>query len=370
MKFSISKAALQKVLRVVSGVIERRQQQSPALSHVLLLVSEQMLKVVATDNEIELTATIGINNVTEPGSALVSCRKLNDICRVLPDLAEITIDSAGGKSLIRAGRSRFVLSSLPTEQFPKTSDFFEQQSFLVPRHAFMRLIEKTIFAMAEDDVRQYLNGMLLEIGETFLRAVAADGHRLAMQLMPFHGEGAQPAKIIIPRKGVLEILRVLGESSAEMATISFGSSNLHVACDDLSLTTALLGGKYPDYEKVLPPRGEQVVYGQREALKDSIYRASALLNDKIKGVRLKFSSGCMQLFAYNTEKDEAEESLAVEFEGEDIELGFNSRYLLEFLASVSTQMVKMTFTGPNGSVLLEEVGDDSGGVCVLMPMRI
>ncbi len=370
MKFSISREALQKALRVVSGVVERRQHQNPVLSNVYLSVEDEQLQVVATDQEVELTATAVVNQVIMPGRALVPCRKLNDICRVLPDGMDIIIDSSVEKTLIRAGQSRFVLSALPTEQFPKTGSFAEQQSIRVSRQDFMRLIEKTAFAMADEDVRYFLNGMLFEVGENFLRMVAADGHRLAMQTMPFQGDAVDAAKVIIPRKGVLEILRVLGESMAETAAIAFSGSHLRVVCDDLSLTTVLLVGKYPDYERVIPRRGDKVVCGQREILKEAIHRASALLNEKFKGIRLKFVNGGMKIFAHNTEKDEAEEDLAVDFSGGEIELGFNARYLLDFLSSVSAETIKMTFSDPNGSALLEELGDSCSGVCVIMPMRI
>lgn len=370
MKFSISRAELARALRVVSGVIERKQQLSPALSSVFFTLRDDgTVEVVATDQEIELVAVVRASKVDRVGSALVPSRKLNDICRVLPEETEIVVDSTLDKTLIKAGQSKFVLSALPVDQFPKIGGMVEQQTVTLSRFEMARLLEKTAFAMAEDDVRYFLNGTLLEVSKDFIRAVAADGHRLAIQTIPFDGKDIAPIKVIIPRKGVLEILRVLGAGRAETVSLSFGGMNVRLVCDDLSVTTALIGGKYPNYEKLIPRYGDKVVFSQREHLKDAICRASALLSEKFKGIRLRFSRGWMQILAYNTEKDEVEENLAVDFDGNDVELGFNAKYLLDFLSSGVTETVKMTFSDPNGSVLLEEL-DDSSGLCIVMPMRI
>jgi DNA polymerase-3 subunit beta len=369
MKFSISREELFRALRVVSGVVERKQQASQALSSVFLNLVDGGLEVIATDQEIELIATVPINAVERIGSALVPCRKLNDICRVLPEGVDVVVDSTPEKTLIKAGQSRFVLSTLPADQFPKIGGLVEQQTAIISRFVFTRLLEKTAFAMAEQDVRYFLNGMLFEVGVNLLRAVAADGHRLAMQSVPFDGIETKPTKIIIPRKGVLEILRVLSAGRADTVSLTFGSTNFRVICDDLSITTALIGGRYPDYEKLIPPQGDNIVLGNREQLKEAIHRASALLNEKFKGIRLRFSKGWMQILAYNTEKDEVEENLTVDFDGNEIELGFNAKYLLDFLSSGAAEKVRMSFSEPNGSVLLEEL-DDSKGLCVVMPMRM
>jgi DNA polymerase-3 subunit beta len=369
MKFSIDREELSRALRIVSGVIERKQQQSPSLSSVFLTLTDNGLEVVATDQEIELIATVQPNEVLRTGSALIPCRKLNDICRVLPEKAEIVIDSTAEKTLIKAGQSKFALSALSSKQFPKLGDFVGQHNFSVSRFVFTRLLEKTAFAMAEQDVRYFLNGTLLEVGMDFLRAVAADGHRLATQTMSFDGADIAPIKIIIPRKGVLEILRVLGAGRTDTATIILGNNNFRVLCDGLSVTTALLGGRYPDYEKLVSLQGDKVVRGQREQLKEALHRASALLSEKFKGVRLRLSQGWMQILAYNPEKDEVEENLAVDFDGAEVELGFNAKYLLDFLSSAVADTVKMTFSEPNGSVMLEEQ-DGSQGKCIVMPMRM
>ena len=369
MNFSISKEGLQKALRVVSPAAERRQQQNPVLANVFMELLGDSLQVVATDQEVELTATAPVAKVTMPGRALVPCRKLNDICRVLPEGAEISIDSQGDKTIVKAGRSRFVLSAIACDKFPKASSLHQPQTIALPRAALLHLLDKTSYAMADEDVRYYLNGMLLELGADFLRLVAADGHRLALQTMLFAGADVTPLKVIIPRKAVLEVLRLLREGSADNVSLSFAGSHMMVVCADLSLTTVLLSGKYPDYDKVIPRRGDKIVTSSASALKDAIVRGSALLNEKLKGVRLKFSAGAVQIFAYNAEKDEAEENLAVDYSGTDLEMAFNAKYLLDFLAAATAATITMTLSDANGSALLEEVGD-SGGVCVIMPMRV
>ena len=191
-----------------------------------------------------------------------------------------------------------------------------------------------------------------------------------MQTMSFEGPKAEVVKIIIPRKGVLEILRVLNNGKGEQASLVFGGTSFKIICDELSITTGTIGGKFPDYERVVPARGDKVARGKREVLKEAINRASALLSEKFKGVRLLFCKGGLKILAHNTEKDAVEENLVIDFSGEEVEIGFNAKYLLDFLASASGgEEVQMTFSGPNGSVLLEEVGD-SQGLCVVMPMRI
>lgn len=369
MKFTINREELARALRIVSGVVERKPQQSLALSGVLLVVTEQQLKVIATDQEIELSAMVPIVTAQQCGVALVPCRKLTDICRVLPEEVEIVFESLTEKTVIKAGQSKFVLTTLAPEQFPKLGDFIEQTSIIVPRLAFAKLLEKTAFAMAEQDVRYFLNGLLLEFESQKLGAVAADGHRLAVQTMACPQQNAEPFKIIIPRKGVLEILRVLNAGRAENISLTFAGTHFRVISDELSVTTALIAGKYPDYEKLIPRHGDKVMYGEREQFKAAITRASALLAEKFKGIRLRFTPGWLQILAYNTEKDEVEENLAIDFTGAEIELGFNAKYLLDFLGCGASEQVKMTFSEPNGSVLLEEVNDEQG-LCLIMPMRM
>jgi len=372
MRFSIQREAFLKPLKAVAGVVERRHLHTlPILSHVLIQVENNDLRLTATDQEAELIAE-GIleEKAIENGRTTVAFRRLMDLCRTLPDGAHLEFVQEGDRVIIRSGRSRATLSTLPAEDFPSLEENAGDLRFSVSKKALLQLLEATCFAMAEQDVRYYLNGMLLEIKQNgTLVVVAADGHRLAVNTLSEPLSIQKDLRIIIPRKGVLELQRILDEGEEDIS-LAVGSNHLRVTAGNVTLTTKLLEGRFPEYERIIPVGGNKIVLGNREILKEAFHRAAALFTDKFRGVRLKLSSGLLKILAVNAEQDEVEEDVEVDYSGEDLEIGFNIRYLIDFLNVIQTDIVQFTFLDANSSAKVEGVGQGKQGVYVIMPMRI
>lgn len=390
MRFTIQREAFLKPLKAVAGVVERRSLVThPILSNVLIEVREDAFSLTTTDQEVELVASGRMGEGPgegEIGKTTVPLRKILDICRALPGDATLTLHAEQDKVLIRSGRGRFTLSSLPAEQFPSLTETKSEAIVNVSNKALKGLIDATAFAMAEQDVRYYLNGMLLEVKEGGLYAVAADGHRLAQSVLSgIHSDAKKSGlRVIVPRKGVLELQRILEEND-EILSLKLGTHHLCIATENVTLTTKLLEGKFPDYERIIPQEGDKVVIGKRSLLKDAFLRASALFTDKSRGVKLRLSSGHLNILATNIEQDEVEEDLEVDYQGEDLEIGFNVRYLIDFLSVIEEDWIKFTFTNANSSARVEGIRDreanedrkeeqgsrgETSQVYVIMPMRI
>lgn len=374
MRFTILRETFLKQLRAVGGAVEKKQSQvSPILANILIKVTPDTVSLTTTDQEVELFSggTLEREHTILAGAITVPFRKLMDICKALPEGIELTISLEEERVIIRAGRSRFTLSALSAEQFPSIEEDMSAFPLIVSQLALRKLIDSTAFAMAEQDVRYYLNGMLLEVKMgpegSFLYAVAADGHRLAERSMNL-SSNAQMLRVIVPRKGVLELQRALQEIDGNV-NLYIGSNHMRVVMEDLTLTCKLLGGRFPDYERLIPKEGTHKVLGKRELLKNAFLRASALFSEKLRGVRLLLSPGSLKILATNTEQDDVEEDVEVDYTGEVLEVGFNVKYLIDFLSIIQTDLVKFTFSGPNSSTRIEGVGGESG-VYVIMPMRI
>ncbi len=371
MQFAISRETLLKLLRIVSGVVERKQQQNPILSNVLLRAQNDQLCLLATDQEVELIAHEPLSSITQPGSTTVSYRKLSEICKAFPDGAELSFELQEDRMIIKSGRSRFVLATLPAEQFPDVQTIQANTNackFTVGKKQFRWLVSRTAFAMAEQDVRYFLNGMLLEVKNDKLYSVAADGHRLAMNYCDLTESNLPPMRVIVPRKGILEIMRIVDEDDADL-NITIIPSHIQAQSGGVSVTSKLLDGKFPDYDRVIPRDGTKVVIGDRERLKEAFHRASALFSEKFRGVRLRMSPERLLVLASNPEQDQVEEDLEVEYKGQELEVGFNVRYLIDFLSVVQSELVRFTFSDSNKSTLIEEVGEGARGAYVLMPIR-
>ena len=371
MRFAIQRETLLKLLRIVSGVVERRHQQNPILSNVLLRATQDNLAIIATDQEVELIAEESLSSIQEPGAITVPFRKLSELCKALPETAELSFEIQADRALIKSGRSRFTLATLPAEQFPDVQKLNSDQcvcSLTVPKKQFRSLVARTAFAMADQDVRYFLNGMLLEVKQDKLFSVAADGHRLAMNYLELAEHGLPNMRVIVPRKGILEIMRMVDEDDGDLH-IKIAPNHIQAQSGGVSITSKLLDGKFPDYERVIPRDGNKVVIGSREKLKEAFHRASALFSEKFRGVRLRMSNSRLMVLASNPEQDEVEEDLEVEYQGQDIEVGFNVRYLIDFLSVVQSDLVRFTFSDSNKSTLIEEIGDGAKGAYVLMPIR-
>lgn len=367
MHFTIQREALLKPLQLVAGVVERRQ-TLPVLSNVLLVVEGQQLSLTGTDLEVELVGRVALEDSAEPGEITVPARKLMDICKSLPNDALIDIRVDEQKLVVKAGRSRFTLSTLPANDFPTVEEGPGSLTFSLVQSKLRRLIERTSFAMAQQDVRYYLNGMLIEVQTGVLRAVATDGHRLAMCAMEAAIENTEKHQVIVPRKGILELARLLTEQDGEVAIV-LGQHHIRATTGEFTFTSKLVDGKFPDYERVLPRGGDKLVIGDRQALREAFSRTSILSNEKYRGIRLQLASGQLKIQANNPEQEEAEEEVAVDYNGGSLEIGFNVSYLLDVLGVMTTEQVRLILSDANSSALVQEAGNDDSSY-VVMPMRL
>jgi DNA polymerase III subunit beta len=365
MKLSAPREALLEPLQAVIGVVERRQTM-PVLANVLLVAKDNGLAVTATDLEVELVAT-GDVSVEKAGEITVPGRKLLDICRALPEGSQISFAVSGDKATVRSGRSRFTLSTLPAAEFPTVDDIRSQQNLALPQAQLRRLLEKTHFSMANQDVRYYLNGMLLEIAGPVIRAVATDGHRLALCELAIEGADSTPQQVILPRKGVLELQRLVGDDGE--CGLSVGSNHLRVQLDGIRFTSKLIDGRFPDYERVIPKPTETPLLADRLLLAEGLSRIRILANEKYKGVRLELKPGSVIVQAHNPEQEEAEEEIEVQYEGEALEIGFNVEYLIAALRALDSENVRVELRDASSSCLIQ---DPELRDCryVVMPMRL
>ncbi|GGC94304.1 DNA polymerase III subunit beta [Halopseudomonas salina] len=367
MQFTIQREALLKPLQLVAGVVERRQ-TLPVLSNVLLVVDGNTLSLTGTDLEVELVGRIQLDEPAEAGEITVPARKLMDICKSLPDDVAITLKVEDNKAVIKAGRSRFTLATLPASDFPNVEEGPGSMTFQVNQNKLRRLIERTSFAMAQQDVRYYLNGMLLEINKGQLRAVATDGHRMAMCTLDADIDYQERYQLIVPRKGILELARLLGEAD-DMVSIVLGTHHIRATTGDFTFTSKLVDGKFPDYERVLPRGGDKIVLADRQVLRNAFSRTAILSNEKYRGIRLMLSDSLLKIQANNPEQEEAEEDIAVDYNGSALEIGFNVSYLLDVMNVLSNEQVKMILSDANSSALVQESETDDS-VYVVMPMRL
>ena len=356
-------------LQSVSGIVEKRH-TLPILSNVLLEKRADKLTLLATDIEIQITTSIENATGDGDGAVTVGARKLQDILRSLPDTAEVSLVLDEKRLQVRAGKSRFSLQTLPAEDFPRMSlSDAELKRFTVTQKQFRHLLAQTQFSMAAQDVRYYLNGLLLLVDGNELRAVATDGHRLAYASMPLEGDATAPRQeLILPRKTVLELSRLLADSE-EPLVIELAPNQIRFQFGQINLVSKLIDGKFPDYERVIPASLKNVVLLNRTALLQSMVRAAILTNEKFRGVRLVLTPGSMKIIAANAEQEEAQEEIEVDYKGDAIDVGFNVSYLLDVLNNSSVESVEWGFNDANSSALLTIPGNERFKY-VVMPMRI
>jgi DNA polymerase-3 subunit beta len=366
MKFKVQRETLLKPLQLVSGVVERRQ-TLPVLSNLLLVAEAGKISLTATDLEVELVADLALE-VQDPGEITLPARKLLDICRTLPDTAELELSVNGDKVQLKSGRSRFSLATLPASEFPSVEEISGTRRFSVEQRQLKSLIERTHFSMAQQDVRYYLNGLMIEMEPERLRSVATDGHRLALcELELPTGEG-ETQQVIVPRKGIQELARLLDDSEI-MADVEVGSNHIRVQLPDLRFTSKLIDGRFPEYQRVIPKAAGNILTAARDELKQALVRTSILSNEKYRGVRLQLSSDRLRILAHNPEQEEAEEELGISYDGDELEIGFNVTYLLDALTAVGAEQVTVALSDANSSCLIQ--GPDSGECkYVVMPMRL
>ena len=356
-------------LQSVSGIVEKRH-TLPILSNVLLEKRGDRLTLLATDIEIQITTSTTGTAGDGDGAVTVGARKLQDILRSLPESAEVSLTLDERRLQVKAGKSRFNLQTLPADDFPRMAlSDGELKKLTVTQKQFRQLLAQTQFSMAAQDVRYYLNGLLLLVDGNELRAVATDGHRLAYASMALEGEPTSPRQeLILPRKTVLELNRLLADSD-EPLSIELASNQIRFQFVQINLVSKLIDGKFPDYERVIPATLKNVVSLNRVALLQSMVRAAILTNEKFRGVRLVLTAGSLKIMAANAEQEEAQEEIEVDYSGDAIDVGFNVVYLLDVLNNSSAEMVEWGFNDANSSALLTIPGNERFKY-VVMPMRI
>lgn len=367
MKFSVSREDILKPLQLATGTVEKRH-TLPILSNVLLDIKEGGLSITGTDLEVELVSSIELVQASEDGQVTVPARKLFDICRGLNDSALIEFSLSDNKLKVKSGKSRYSLSTLPAKDFPNLEEWQSEINFAIHQSELKHLINSTSFAMANQDVRYYLNGMSMETQGSELRCVTTDGHRLALARFTLVDDTVDESQVIIPRKGVTEISRLI-EDNDDNIYISLGSNHIRVSSSNFTFTSKLVDGRFPDYRRVLPKGGDKEVIADKSYLKQAFSRAAILSNEKFRGVRLNLSNNQLMITATNPEQEVAEEVVEVNYQGDDLEIGFNVAYVLDVLNVLESDQVKITLGDSNSSALIEDNNDESA-VYVVMPMRL
>lgn len=353
-------------LQQVTGIVERRH-TLPILSNVLVTASGANLDFLATDLEVQITSKAQLDAAAE-GAVTAGARKLYDILRSLPEDAEVTLEAKENRMTVRAGKSRFNLQTLPAADFPRMVDAKEQSKTLtLPQKALKNALRLVQFAMAVQDIRYYLNGVLFSVEKDTLRVVATDGHRLSFASQQLDGDHGS-VEAILPRKTVLELIKLLGDGD-EPVSLAIGTNQARFAFGGIEIVSKIVEGKFPDYQKVIPTTHKNRVVLDRATLAQSLNRAAILSNEKIRGVRLVFTKDALSIICTNNEQEEAEEGLAVEYDGDPIDIGFNISYLLDVLNHVDSPTVTVTMGDSNSSALVQIPGREDFKY-VVMPMRI
>ena len=366
MIFSISREVLLKPLQQVAGVVERKQ-TLPVLSNILIAVDGNQLSITGTDLEIELVARVELEESFPSSEITIQARKLLDICKSLPGGAKIGFEKSEQKITVKSGRSRFSLATLPANEFPNLEKSTESLKFRINQRYLKNLLDGTSFAMAQQDVRFYLNGMLLEVSPNRLRVVTTDGHRLALSDAEVDVSVDEKLQAIIPRKGVMELARLFCDDCDVMLKIS--ENHIRAESDSLTFTSKLIDGKFPDYERVIPKNGDKLVIGDKQEMLQGFSRVAILSNEKYRGVRIKVDQGVLDMEANNPDQEEAEETINVDYHGPVLEIGFNVSYLLEVLNAIGGDTINIKFSDSSSSALIQDADKDDS-IFVVMPMRL
>ena len=385
MRFRTSRDTLLRPLRVATGVVERRQ-TLPVLGNLLVEASDDGLTLRGTDLEVEIVArlTSGID-VEQTGSTTIPAHKLTDIWQSLPDGTDVSVALEQDRAVVRSGRSRFALATIPAAEFPterSTGDLAdaasaddasageEEVDIVLPRADMHKLLERTKFAMANGDPRYFLNGLLLELTSHSLRAAASDGHRMALCTLDGGAAGLQDReRAIIPRKSVQDLERLIGDSDEDVR-LAVGKTRLKASQGDFTLTTKLVDGPYPDVDRLIPRNTDHSVTGDRETLRQALHRAAILSNDRAPEVRLTMDGELLTIRATNPEHEEAEEVVAVDYDGaQTTEIGFNARYIQDVLNALDTESIRVSMPEGNAIALIEGPGAEDS-LYIVMPVRL
>ena len=366
MKLSIQRDDLLKPLQQIIGAVEKRQTM-PALSNVLVQCEAQHLSLTATDLEIELVSQINLMS-DETGETTLPAKKLLDICKSLSGDATLNITIDKDRAIVKSGRSRFTLATLPANDFPSLDELNPLVSISMTQTQLKNVIEKTAFAMAQQDVRYYLNGLLFDLTESGIHSVATDGHRLSYSNQQMSLNISENKQIIIPRKGIMELSRLL-QHNDESVTIEIANNHIRVIVDNITFTSKLIDGRFPDYNRVIPERGDNLLTIDRNEFKQALIRTSILSNEKYRGIRLLLSDSLIKLQSHNPDHEEADVELEADYVGDEIEIGFNVNYMLDVLNVSDADQVIISLQDSNSSCLVQ-FPDDENSKYVIMPMRL
>ena len=368
MKFTTEKNEIVDALQMGASIAERRQ-TIPILANLRIVARDGKIEITATDLEIQIKTLTEVKKVVEEGEITVSARKMSELCRSLPDKEALEFDLNNGKLTVSSKNFHAEFATISALDFPELEIKEETNSLSISSSALQRLLNKTAFCMASQDVRYYLNGLLVEYKGGEVNAVATDGHRLALATSPLDKTSPiDGERQILPRKAVLELSKILRQENEDIK-ITFGNSSLSIQDKNLDFSTKLIDGKFPDYEKVLPSGDPNSLEVSKESLQSALSRASVLSNEKYRGVRFALDKNTLKLTANNPEKESAEELLDVNYNGNPMEIGFNIGYLLDVLGTIETDNVELNFYGEESSCLIREPGNQAE-VYVIMPMRL
>jgi DNA polymerase-3 subunit beta len=357
--------ALLKPLQVVSGIVERRQ-TLPILANILVRKDGERVSFTATDLEIQIQTSADIGAGKDAAATTVAARKLVDILRALPE-SDVALSLSNKKLAIASGKSRFNLQTLAAEEFPTVAQAEFTADFTLPASTFKYLLSMVHFAMAQQDIRYYLNGMLLVVDGTTVRAVATDGHRLALCEVTKDGASSK-IEAIIPRKTVLELSRLLPDTD-DPVRVQMAANQVKFSFGDIELVSKLVEGKFPDYQRVLPAANTKVFAIGREDLMHALQRAAILTTDKFKGVRMVLATGSLKITSTNADQEDAQDELEIDYTGDGLDIGFNVNYLLDVLANLKNEQISFSLGDALGSALIT-MPDSEKFKYVVMPMRI
>ncbi len=368
MKFTISQAELLEPLQLVASVVERKQ-TLPILANLLLSVNDSGLKLTGTDQEVEIGAHTSKVSCLASGEITIPARKLSDICRSLPDTSSMEFSLKENRLCIESGRFKSYLVTLPAIDFPKVEVEGAEVQFSLASDSLHRMLQKTSFAMAQQDVRFFFNGLLVEVAGGLVRFVATNGQRLATSFVVDADQANGEKQYIVPRKGVNELLKLVPDRSDISVDVRFTANHMQVDCADAVLTTRLIDATYPDYRRAIPESGDKTVEGDRQEIREALIRTAILSNEVYRNVRLRLNKGRLDMHSNNPLQEEAEESVTVNYDGDDLEIGFNVGYLIDALSVIEGERVVMTFSDANSACLLVDP-DAINSSYVISPMML
>jgi DNA polymerase-3 subunit beta len=366
MKFSINRDTLLPPLQQIVSVIEKKQTMQ-ILSNVLMVIESDTLTLTGTDLEIQIVSRLSVIGA-QPGAVTLPARKFLDICRLLPSNTEIRIEQYGDMVKLTTSRSRFSLSCLPAENYPEFAESQMENCFTIASGKLKKALDKTMFCMANQDVRYYLNGLLLHISNNALKLVASDGHRLAIYEDELETPTGLEARLIVPRKGVQELSRLLGDSDAPLQ-VSFSSNHIKIEVQNAVFSAKLVDSKYPDFGKVFQQAFLPPLSVQKPLLREALTRVAILANEKFRGVTFHFSADLLRISAHNPEHEEAEEELMIDYDKDEFSISFNAQYMLDAVSNLDADTAELTIASNLSSCFINDPGQQTYKF-IVMPMRL